>query len=166
MFKMSRLLDYSLVILENLNGREGRGLSATELAKSTKLPLPTVRKVLKILLDGGLLRSVRGVQGGYRLVLLLEHITLLRLTEVVDGQFALMQCCDKNDVCDYASDCRVSSGWQRVDALMQEIFRSITLKNIIECTGALHDLQSKCTLSPSVSHCSHGCNEYIYQEGQ
>ena len=166
MFKISRLLDYSLVILENLNGREGRGLSATELAKSTRLPLPTVRKVLKILLDGGLLRSVRGAKGGYRLVLLLEHITLLRLTEVVDGQFALMQCCDKNDVCDYASDCRVSLGWQRVDALMKEIFRSITLNNIIECTGALHDMQSKCTLSPSVSHCSHGCNEYIYQEGQ
>ena len=166
MFKISRLLDYSLVILENLNGREGRGLSATELAKSTRLPLPTVRKVLKILLDGGLLRSVRGAKGGYRLVLLLEHITLLRLTEVVDGQFALMQCCDKNDVCDYASDCRVSVGWQRVDALMKEIFRSITLNNIIECTGALHDMQSKCTLSPSVSYCSHGCNEYIYQEGQ
>ena len=164
MFKISRLPNYSLVILEDINGREGRGLSATELAKSTRLPLPTVRKVLKILLDGGLLRSVRGAQGGYRLVLLLEHITLLRLTEVVDGQFALMQCCDKIDVCDYVSDCRVSLGWQRVDALMKEIFRSITLNNIIECTGALHDLQSKCTLSPSVSYCSHGYNEHIYQE--
>ena len=166
MFKMSRLLDYALVILEVLSNCEERGFSATDLAKSTRLPLPTVRKVLKILSDGGVLRSERGVQGGYCLALPLEDITLLRLVEVVDGQFALMQCCDKNDVCDYASDCRVSLGWQRVDALMKEIFRSITLNNIIECTGALHDMQSKCTLSPSVSHCSHGCNEYIYQEGQ
>ena len=164
MFKMSRLLDYALVILDELSACEVRGFSATDLSKSTQLPLPTVRKVLKILSDGGLLLSERGVQGGYRLALSLEHITLLRLVEVVDGQFALMQCCDKNDVCDYASDCRISLGWQRVDALVQAVLRGVSLSDMIECSGALHDVQSMCTLNSSVNCCSQGCREHINQE--
>ncbi len=72
----------------------GRGetVSAREIAEFYHLPVPMVTKVLKALQHGGLIRSHRGVNGGYSFVSDPEVLTLGRMLELLEGPWDLVEC--------------------------------------------------------------------------
>ena len=68
MFRMTKLTDYGIVLLTHFAAHDDQvAHTARELALETRLPLPTVGKLLKQLSRGGLLASQRGTKGGYSL---------------------------------------------------------------------------------------------------
>ena len=68
MIRISKMTDYATVILAAM-AREPAGslLSTAELAARTHIAAPTVSKALKSLHRAGLVRSTRGLRGGYAL---------------------------------------------------------------------------------------------------
>ena len=68
MFRLNKLTDYGIVLMAHVaRSPEETPHTARSLAKETKLPLPTVGKLLRQLSEHGLLSSHRGVNGGYNL---------------------------------------------------------------------------------------------------
>ena len=67
MLRISKLTDYGTVVLAELARDEQAFVSSAEIAASTGLGLPTVSKLLKMLARAGLVTSIRGPRGGYRL---------------------------------------------------------------------------------------------------
>jgi len=68
MIRMSKETDYGIVVLAYFaSAQEGLKQNAREVAMESQLPLPMVRKILKILAREGLLVSQRGAKGGYSL---------------------------------------------------------------------------------------------------
>ena len=68
MIRLGKLTDYGLVLMTHIAQNHDRLLhTARDLAVESRLPLPTVSKLLKELLQGGLLVSHRGIKGGYSL---------------------------------------------------------------------------------------------------
>ena len=67
MIRISRMTDYATVLLAALAREPAACLSASALAERTRIGTPTVSKVMKILHRGGLVRSTRGLHGGYSL---------------------------------------------------------------------------------------------------
>src|SRR6516165_5785541 len=65
--------------------KETRSVSSQEIAKKRELPERFLLKVLKPLVSAGILQSVRGPGGGYRLARPATKITLLEVIEAVDG---------------------------------------------------------------------------------
>src|ERR1700691_1924347 len=66
MVKLGKLADYGLVVMTCIaRGQDITLRTARDLSAETKLPLPTVSKLLKQLLTSGLLVSHRGTKGGY-----------------------------------------------------------------------------------------------------
>jgi Rrf2 family protein len=65
--------------------KETRSVSSQEIAKKRELPERFLLKVLKPLVSAGILQSVRGPGGGYRLARPATKITLLEVVEAVDG---------------------------------------------------------------------------------
>ena len=69
MIRMSKETDYGIVVLAYFaSAQAGLKHNAREVAMENQLPLPMVRKILKILAREGLLISHRGAKGGYSLV--------------------------------------------------------------------------------------------------
>ena len=68
MIKLSKMTDYAVVILAEMATRDGQLLSAAGLASHTRLPEPTVSKILKLLTKNMIISSKRGINGGYSLV--------------------------------------------------------------------------------------------------
>ena len=68
MIRFAKLTDYGLVLM-TVMARDPVATvhTARDLAAASHLPLPTVSKVLKQLLQSGLLVSHRGINGGYGL---------------------------------------------------------------------------------------------------
>lgn len=84
MLRLSRKADYALIALGHLAEREGTTASAREIAAACKLPLALLMRILKRLHQHGILTSVRGSAGGYRLGIDLADVSLFDLTEIVE----------------------------------------------------------------------------------
>lgn len=97
MLKISKLTDYGLLAAVYLSRKTGSVIAAREIADFYSLPLPAVSKVLKMLHDGDVVVSHRGVGGGYSLQHDPEQITLGRLLAVLEGPWDLIDCETTND---------------------------------------------------------------------
>ena len=64
MLKLSRMIDYGVVVLSQMAHRSHNLTTAPELAEATGLPASMVSKVLKSLARSDLVVSHRGVHGG------------------------------------------------------------------------------------------------------
>ena len=79
MLSFSKHTDYALIALAHLREAKSRA-SASQIAAAHGLPLPMVMALLNRLHRGGLIRSARGVQGGYELAVALPGVALCDLT--------------------------------------------------------------------------------------
>src|SRR3569833_3336912 len=85
MLRVGKLTDYGTVVMTHL-ARDPQGLhSANEIAAELGLALPTVSKILKALVQDGLLVSHRGAKGGYSLALAPERISVARIIAAGGG---------------------------------------------------------------------------------
>jgi DNA-binding IscR family transcriptional regulator len=78
---------HSLAALLQFDGRESATLTAAKMSKG--LPPDGVRKMLPLFVRAGILASVFGHDGGYRLAKPLSEISVLEVLEAVDGPVGL-----------------------------------------------------------------------------
>jgi Rrf2 family protein len=84
--KLSSASRYAVYALQYLGARPGEErVTAQHIAEAGKLSEAFLRKVLHPLVLAGLLRSVKGPNGGYRLARPASKITLLEVVEAVEG---------------------------------------------------------------------------------
>ena len=83
MLSLNRKTDYALVALAYMADRPGQWSSAREIAQGSQIPLPLLMNVLKTLHQGHILRSTRGVHGGYQIAADVERLSLFDLTRTV-----------------------------------------------------------------------------------
>ncbi len=133
MIKISRLADYAIIILGALSVPDKELMTATYISKETKLPEPTVGKVLKMLARGNLLVSVRGVRGGYKIASPASEISLSDVITVMDGPVALTFCAEgDDDKCEYFESCPVKYGWGSVNKAVATALENVSLQDMID----------------------------------
>lgn len=105
--------------------------SATELARELKVSESHLAKVLQGLARKGVLFSIRGQNGGFRLKKAPEIITFLEIVEAVDGPMEVPGCLLGNPICP-AGQCRLSGLHAEVVGLVASHLRNITLGQFVE----------------------------------
>jgi len=88
MIKLSRLTDYGVVVMSQMAQDMTVTRTTPELAAATGVPAPTVAKLLKLLVKGGLVESWRGVNGGYALTRKIDEITAADIIEALEAHDA------------------------------------------------------------------------------
>ena len=86
--RLTRAVDYAVhaVVAMASNPKEGNGPVASHLtAQAQGIPERFLLKVLKPLVSAGILRSIKGPNGGYHLAKPTKTITLLDVVEAVEG---------------------------------------------------------------------------------
>jgi Rrf2 family protein len=84
--RLSQTCGHALRALDHLAARGGgKPVASGTIAEERGLPERYLIKVLKPLVSAGLLRSLKGPNGGYSLARPLAKITLLEVVEAVDG---------------------------------------------------------------------------------
>ena len=128
MIRITKQTDYGIVLLSHLAAQPGRLFTAPELASEAGLPLPMVSKILKALARQQLLRSQRGVKGGYCLALAPEEISIARVIEAIEGPIGITECIDDAPGhCGLAEVCGVRSNWNRINQAIREALDQISL---------------------------------------
>jgi len=86
MLCLTRKTDYALIALGHLAERQTNVVSAREIAAAHGLPLALLMNILKALQKHGIVRSTRGVRGGYVLGAHLDEVSLHELIRVLEGK--------------------------------------------------------------------------------
>jgi FeS assembly SUF system regulator len=135
MIKISRMADYAVVVLSAFTDVEQgteRLLSATYVSETTRLPEPTVAKILKLLARGDVLKSVRGATGGYALSKTAAEITVADIINAVEGPIALTACVEgATHSCDYADGCPINGRWDDVNFAISKALENVSLKDMV-----------------------------------
>lgn len=131
MLRVTRLTDYATVVLTVLAAHPGAVLSAPELAEQAGLEAPTVSKLLKTLAQAGLVEGLRGAHGGYRLSRDAADISLIEVVEAMEGPIAMTECSLHDDLCGIADHCGIRAGWRRINDVVAEALRGMTLAQML-----------------------------------
>lgn len=131
MLRMGKLTDYGIVLMSYLAANRDLQFSAHALADAVKVPLPTVRKVLKFLSQGGLLKSERGVSGGYSLGRLPEQISVAEIVTAMEGPIALTECVSEESQCDQETHCAIQTNWARINDAVFHALDEVKLSQML-----------------------------------
>jgi Rrf2 family protein len=132
MFKLySKGCQYALRVLAFvLVEQSGSRISARDLCERLDIPESFSRKVLQLLVQGGLLEASRGPGGGYSLTRNPEEITLLDVIHAVDGDDCYDQCILGLDTCRPETPCPLHDFWSAARKLLLQQLQDCTLADI------------------------------------
>lgn len=134
--KVSTRGDYASRALVSLalHSDDGRPNSVRDIAERTGLPQPYLEQILLALKGAGLVRSKRGVGGGYVLARPPVDITLAEIVGAVEGPIAAGDFGEPHTdgACDHEGQCVLLSIWAMVGLQMRQLLGSITLAAIAD----------------------------------
>lgn len=131
MIKLTNLADYAVVLMCHLAQEPQELSSAVGLAEMSRVPVPTVSKILGALSRAGILRSQRGLKGGFFLARTAEDISVADIVEAVDGPIALTNCIeDAPGDCNLETLCMMKPRWQTINLAVKEALSGISLAEI------------------------------------
>jgi len=134
MLKISKLTDYATAVVLFLQN-DNQLLSSEQIALAVGLEVPTVSKVLKMLTKSGILKSIRGVNGGYQMAKDIADVTLYDVIAAIEGDTAITECTKTESLCSQEQDCDTRSGWQQVNNDIKNILLKMTIKRMAELNG-------------------------------
>lgn len=132
MIRLSKLTDYGLLLMCQMARAPLRNShTARELASECRLPLPTVSKLLRILLQNGLLKSHRGIKGGYVLAREAEIIPITEIISALEGPFAFTECSSEGSaVCELESFCQVKDNQRIISHAIRAALERVMLRDL------------------------------------
>ncbi len=132
MIRLGKLTDYGLVLMTYIARDHDRSLhTARDLSVESRLPLPTVSKLLKELLQGGLLVSHRGIKGGYSLARKPREISVAEIIAVLEGPIALTECStDISGLCDFEPCCPIKDNQRIISQAVRGALDKVMLSDL------------------------------------
>ena len=131
MIRLSKLTDYSVVMLSYMAAREGEVYTTARLAQRSAVPEPTAAKILKLLARSAILVSQRGSNGGYELARPAAEITVAEIIVALEGPIALAACVEgSSDHCGVEQLCSMRGNWNKVNRAIRDALEDITLADM------------------------------------
>jgi len=131
MIRMSKFTDYGIVLLSYFaHNPEKQPFSARQLSEESRIPLPTVGRLLKILTNTGLLDSERGRNGGYSLVKHPHEISVARVIALLEGPLSLTECSNEHGQCKIEGTCPVRNNWRKINRVVMKALELLTIEDM------------------------------------
>lgn len=131
--RLSRLADYALVLMTHVAQNPDDSHPAAETAAMTRLPAPTVARIMARLCRAGYLASSRGVNGGYRLARPADEIPVGAIVSLFDGPVVLTRCVQAGRrSCGVEAVCPSRPGLQRLNLAVHKALNDVTLAELAQ----------------------------------
>ena len=126
MLQITRQTEYAIRGLLELTRRNADApVQLKSIAGSCEVSEAFLAKIFQMLAQAGIVKSHRGVKGGFSLGKPAEEIRLREVVEVCEGGIVLNHCLRKVDPCDQRDTCNVSHVWREAqDALTGALERT------------------------------------------
>ncbi len=123
--QITRQSEYAIkTMLELARLPFGQTLRTQEISQRQEVPEVFLKKTIQLLARGGLLATQRGAQGGVRLNLPADQITVADIIEAVEGPLAINPCLAEGQHCEKESFCPIRRIlWRAQNAMKTELSR-------------------------------------------
>lgn len=101
------------------------------IAEAQQISEKFLSRIVIPLRNAGILRSVRGNVGGFRLAKPPDDITLLEIVEAVQGPVAILDCLEAAGACPRQEGCRARRVWADVNASVRNALAGVTLADAL-----------------------------------
>lgn len=96
-----------------------------------------LEQIFATLRRAGIVESVRGAHGGYRVARPLDRIDALEVVELLEGSVAPVGCIEDEGSCERTGACSTEPLWRDVDAAVRRVLRRTTLADLVRQRGVL-----------------------------
>lgn len=132
-----RNTDYGLRMMLILARHYGNPelMSATRLVRAGNVSREVGRKLLQLLGKAKLVKSVRGLKGGFKLNRKPSEVSVLEIINVLQGEVYMNKCLADDKECELECECGVNDALERIQRLLNDQLRDLTLEQLLQNTG-------------------------------
>jgi len=129
---ITRNTDYALRALCFIAKNQGKIISVAELVKVLKIPRPFLRKILQVLNKRRILKSYRGLMGGFLLAAPANKIFLVDLIKIFQGSLHLNECFFKKMACPSKDKCALRKKINSIESYVIKELKPITIASLLK----------------------------------
>lgn len=132
--KISTKGRYALRLMLDLALSENREpIRLKEVAKRQEISIKYLEQIISVLQKAGYVKSIRGAQGGYRLMKAPRDYTVGMILRLFEGKLAPVACLeDEINQCPRQSSCVTLRLWEELDAAIRGVVDKYTLADLAE----------------------------------
>lgn len=122
---------YALMIMTYIaENQNDSAVPLKKIAENKGMGIKYLEIIVASLNKAGLLDSVRGKNGGYKLNRKPKEYSLLEILNVAEGSLAPVACVEKN-ICEKSGNCKPYKMWKELDEIIENYLSSKTLADIL-----------------------------------
>lgn len=132
--KLSTRGRYGLKAMFDLAIHDGEGpIPLKNIAERQRVSDHYLEQLIAELRKSGLVKSVRGAQGGYMLAHKPSAITVGDIIRVLEGPLGPSDCVLENEpvLCNNADHCVTKTVWEKIQISISDVIDSITLQDML-----------------------------------
>jgi Rrf2 family protein len=130
--QVSRTLDYAVRCLIHMGGQPGFKFSMKQISETQHVPQNYLAKVMRRLVNRGILRSKVGPDGGYMLRRSPHELSLREVYEAIEGEIRIVDCMDDDGPCVLYENCGQLPLWDKLKVSMTRILEDTTIGDMVD----------------------------------
>ena len=132
--KISTKGRYALrLMLDIALDHSGEPVRIKDIAARQEISEKYLEQIISVLNKAGLVRSIRGSQGGYLLTKEVDKYTAGMILRVTEGSLAPVSCLDDGvNTCERQSLCATLRLWQMLNTAICDVVDKVTLADLME----------------------------------
>lgn len=112
---------------------KGEPISVKDIARREQISTKYLEQIVSMLQKAGMVISIRGAQGGYRLKKKPEEYSVGAILRVTEGDLAPVACVEEGETgCAHRSTCSTIKIWQKLNTAINEVVDNISLADLVE----------------------------------
>ena len=137
MLKINKKVEYALMALKFMADKTHLSenpplISAREICDEFKTPFDTTAKVLQLMNNHDILKSVKGIKGGYSLNKSLEDITYMQLVRVIEAKESLGRVCiSSKGTCELYGKCNIATPIEQLNDKLNAFLETLSLSELL-----------------------------------
>ena len=127
----TKKVDYSIRAIVYLSTKDNnKPIYLREISEAKGISRQFLAKIFPDLMRQGLVKSFRGIQGGFMLAKPPSEITLSDIIQAVRGPIAISKCLQKEQQCDLDKTCKIQDIWKKAQENLMEVLDRTTIADL------------------------------------
>lgn len=147
---LSQKSQYAVRAVFELAKQEGTGpVAAARIAEAEYIPVRFLENILSQLRQAGIVESVRGKEGGYRLSRRPQQVSVGEVVRLIQGPMSEVDCADavadqragSGRMCPLRTGCVLLPMWDKAHRAMMDVFDGTTFRDLVEQERAANNCE-------------------------
>ncbi len=132
--QLTRESDYAIRCVQYVSSKSDNPAAVGDISEAQDIPRAFTAKILQKLVKANIVKSIRGVKGGFILARELTDISLFDVIEAIQGPFSINICVIDNEACDRSSNCAIHPVWVEIQKELKQKLKSYSFDKFVQST--------------------------------